>query len=112
MKRLQAIRELSAGPRSVLFLLDEILRGTNSHDRRIGAEAVIRALLANGAIGMVSTHDLALAEIVAQLESKAANVHFEDQIADGKVSFDYRLRPGVVPRGNGLVLLRLLGFEV
>jgi hypothetical protein len=112
LKRLQAIRELSAGPRPVLFLLDEILRGTNSHDRRIGAEAVIRALLANGAIGMVSTHDLALAEIVEQLGARAANVHFEDQIADGRVSFDYRLRPGVVPRGNGLVLLRLLGFEV
>jgi DNA mismatch repair ATPase MutS len=61
---------------------------------------------------MESTHDLALAEIVDQLRAHAANVHFEDQIADGRVSFDYRLRPGVVPRGNGLALLRLLGFEV
>jgi DNA mismatch repair ATPase MutS len=112
LKRLRAIRDLTAGSRPVLFLLDEILRGTNSHDRRVGAEAVIRALLARGAIGMVSTHDLALAEIVDQLRAHAANVHFEDQIADGRVSFDYRLRPGVVPRGNGLALLRLLGFEV
>jgi DNA mismatch repair ATPase MutS len=112
LKRLRAIRDLTAGPRPVLFLLDEILRGTNSHDRRVGAEAVIRALMANGAIGMVSTHDLALAEIVDRLGPRAANVHFEDQLADGKVSFDYQLRPGVVPRGNGLVLLRLLGFEV
>lgn len=110
--RLQAIREMTRGSSPVLFLLDEILRGTNSHDRRAGAQAVIEALLAGGAIGLVSTHDLALAEIVDRLGTRGANVHFEDQIADSKVSFDYRLRPGVVPRGNGLVLLRLLGFEV
>ena len=112
IRRLQSIREWTAGSLPVLFLLDEVLRGTNSHDRRIGAEAVIDALLRGGAIGMVSTHDLALAEIVDRLGAKAANVHFEDQIADGQVRFNYRLRPGVVPRGNGLVLLRLLGFEV
>jgi len=112
IRRLHAIREWTKGPLPVLFLLDEILRGTNSHDRRIGAEAVIVALLNNGAIGMVSTHDLALAEIVDRLGPRAANVHFEDQIQDGAMTFDYRLRPGVVPRGNGLVMLRLLGFEV
>jgi hypothetical protein len=112
IRRLQAIRELTKGSRSVLFLLDEILRGTNSHDRRIGAEAVIQSLLQAAAIGMVSTHDLALAEIVDRLGPRAANVHFEDQLVDGQVKFDYRLRPGVVPRGNGLVLLRLLGFDV
>lgn len=112
VRRLQAIREWTKGPRPVLFLLDEILRGTNSHDRRIGAEAVIAALLENGAIGMVSTHDLALAEIVDRLGDRAANVHFEDQVTDGRMTFDYRLRSGVVPRGNGLVMLRLLGFEV
>lgn len=112
IRRLQAIREWSKGPIPVLFLLDEILRGTNSHDRRVGAEAVIRVLLESGGIGMVSTHDLTLAEIVEQLGPKAANVHFEDQLVDGKIQFDYQLRSGVVPRGNGLVLLRLLGFEV
>jgi hypothetical protein len=112
IRRLQAIRDLAGGSLPVLFLLDEILRGTNSHDRRIGAEAVVQALLDRGAIGMVSTHDLALAEIVDRLGPTAANVHFEDQLKDGQVTFDYRLRPGVVPRGNGIVLLRLLGFEV
>ena len=112
LRRLKAIRDLTEGPLPVLFVLDEILRGTNSHDRRIGAEAVILALLKNGAIGLVSTHDLALAEIVDRLGPRAANVHFEDQLVEGRVSFDYQLLPGVVPRGNGLVLLRLLGFEV
>lgn len=112
IRRLQAIREWAAVSRPLLFLLDEILRGTNSHDRRVGAEAVIDALLQRGAIGMVSTHDLALAEIVDRLGPRAANVHFEDELTDGQVRFDYRLRPGIVPRGNGLVLLRLLGFDV
>jgi len=112
IRRLQSIREWTAGPLPVLFLLDEVMRGTNSHDRRIGAAAVINALLSGGAIGIVSTHDLALAEIADRLGPRAANVHFEDQMIDGQVRFDYQLRPGVVPRGNGLVLLRLLGFEV
>jgi len=112
IRRLQAIRDWSKGPVPSLFLLDEILRGTNSHDRRVGAEAVIRVLLEGGGIGMVSTHDLTLAEIVEQLGPKAANVHLEDQLVHGQLQFDYRLRAGVVPRGNGLVLLRLLGFEV
>jgi hypothetical protein len=112
IQRLRAICDLAAGPLPVLFLLDEILHGTNSHDRRIGAEAVIRDLLAKGAIGLITTHDLALAEIAEGSGLPAANVHFEDQLADGRISFDYRLRPGTVPRGNGLALMRLLGFEV
>ena len=112
IQRLKEVRDLTAGPVPVLFLLDEVLRGTNSHDRRVGAEAVVKRLLQGGAIGLVSTHDLALAEMVDRLGPKAANVHFEDQCEDNRLMFDYRLRPGVVPRGNGLVLMRLLGFEV
>ena len=98
--------------RRCCFLLDEILHGTNSHDRRLGAEAVIEKLLKQGAIGLITTHDLALSAIADRLERRAVNAHFEDQLVDGRISFDYRLRPGVVPKGNGLVLMRLLGFEV
>ena len=112
IQRLRGIRDLAAGPTPVLFLLDEILHGTNSHDRRVGAEAVIANLLERHAIGLITTHDLALAEIADRLEPRAANVHFEDQLVDGRITFDYRLRPGVVPKGNGLVLMRLLGFKV
>jgi DNA mismatch repair ATPase MutS len=112
IQRLRGIRDLAAGPTPVLFLLDEILHGTNSHDRRVGAEAVIANLLEQHAIGLITTHDLALAEIADRLEPRAANVHFEDQLVDGHITFDYRLRPGVVPKGNGLVLMRLLGFKV
>ena len=96
----------------MLFLLDEILHGTNSHDRRIGAEAVVRSLVARGAIGLVTTHDLALAQIADDLGARAANVHFEDQVEDGAMHFDYRMRPGVVTRSNALALMRAVGLEV
>ena len=104
--------ELTTGASPVLFLLDEILHGTNSHDRRIGAEAVVRNLVARGAIGLVTTHDLALAQIAEDLGTKAANVHFEDQVEDGVMRFDYRMRPGVVTRSNALALMRAVGLEV
>jgi hypothetical protein len=112
LTRLRAVFDLAGGRLPVLFLLDEILHGTNSQDRRAGAEAVIGGLLQRGAIGIATTHDLALAEIAERIKPRAANVHFEDQVVDGRIRFDYRLRPGVVPKGNGLVLMRLLGFEV
>jgi DNA mismatch repair ATPase MutS len=112
IRRLRAVVGLTDAPRPVLFLLDEILHGTNSHDRRIGAEAVVRSLVARNAIGLVTTHDLALARIADELAPRAANVHFEDQIVDGRMSFDYRMRPGVVTRSNALELMRAVGLEV
>ncbi|MCG8448265.1 MAG: hypothetical protein MI725_01630 [Pirellulales bacterium] len=96
----------------VLFLLDEILHGTNSHDRLVGARGVIHTLLETGAIGMVTTHDLALSDMVTELQQPARNVHFCDQWQDEKMTFDYRIREGVVPKGNALSLMRLLGLEV
>jgi DNA mismatch repair ATPase MutS len=109
--RLRQIVEL-ASKQSALFLLDELLSGTNSHDRRIGAEAVIRALLLRGAIGLVTTHDLALTQIRNEFGDTAVNVHFEDQIDNGHISFDYRLKPGVVERSNALELMRIVGLEI
>jgi hypothetical protein len=111
--RLREILDLArAGPLPVLFLLDEILAGTNSHDRRIGAEGVIRGFLERGAIGLVTTHDLALAEIAESLAPRAANVHFEDHLEDGRIAFDYRLREGIVRKSNALALMRAVGLEV
>ncbi|MBS0663157.1 MAG: DNA mismatch repair protein MutS [Verrucomicrobia bacterium] len=109
--RLRQIVEL-AGARPALFLLDELLSGTNSHDRRIGAEAVVRTLLQRGAIGLVTTHDLALTRIEEEFGGAAVNVHFEDRLEDGRVSFDYRLKPGIVTRSNALELMRIVGLEV
>jgi hypothetical protein len=109
--RIRQVLEMSAhGP--LLYLLDEVLAGTNSHDRRIGAEAIVRGLVERGAIGLVSTHDLALAQIAESLAPRAANVHFEDHLEDGKVVFDYRMRPGVVTKSNALELMRSVGIEV
>lgn len=97
---------------AVLFLLDEILSGTNSHDRRIGAEAVMRGLVNAGAIGLVTTHDLALATIAEQLGDRAVNAHFDDRFDEGALHFDYRLKPGVVRTSNALALMRSIGIEV
>ncbi|HEV7766847.1 MAG TPA: DNA mismatch repair protein MutS [Thermoanaerobaculia bacterium] len=109
--RIRQVLEMSKeGP--LLYLLDEVLAGTNSHDRRIGAEAIVRGLVERGAVGLVSTHDLALAQIAESLSPRAANVHFEDHIEDGRVVFDYRMRPGVVTKSNALALMRSVGIEV
>jgi DNA mismatch repair ATPase MutS len=110
--RIRGIVEQARGPVPVLFLLDEILHGTNSHDRRIGAEAIVRSLVEAGAIGLVTTHDLALTELVPELGSRAANVHFADTIENGQMVFDYRMRAGVVARSNALALMRAVGLEV
>jgi DNA mismatch repair ATPase MutS len=96
----------------VLFLFDELLEGTNSKDRRIGAEGLLRALVARGAIGIVTTHDLALTEITAALGSAVTNAHLQDYVEDGRMRFDYKLRPGVVARSNALELMRLIGLQV
>ena len=110
--RLKQIVELTNEQLPLLFLLDEILSGTNSHDRRIGAEAVVRSLVKRGAIGLVTTHDLALTRIADDLEERAGNVHFEDRLENGKMIFDYRMQPGVVQRSNALELMRAVGIEV
>ena len=109
--RSRRIVEDARGPVPLLFLLDEILHGTNSHDRRIGAEAVVRALVGHGAIGLVTTHDLALTELPAKLDG-VVNVHFEDRLEHGRMTFDYRMRPGVVEHSNALALMRAIGLDV
>lgn len=110
--RLRDIAALAASGEPVLFLLDELLSGTNSHDRAIGARGVLLGLLDRGAVGMVTTHDLALTTIAVELGQRAANWHFEDALVDGKLEFDYRLKPGVVRRSNALELMKAVGLEV
>lgn len=110
--RIRTIVEAARGPVPMLFLLDEILHGTNSYDRRIGAEGIVRALAGIGAIGFVTTHDLALTELPSMLGQAAVNMHFEDRLEDGKMIFDYRMRPGVVEHSNALALMRAIGLDV
>lgn len=112
IQRLKSVVDLTRQERPVLFLLDEILSGTNSHDRRHGAEAVIRSLVDSSALGLVTTHDLTLTKIVDSLDGRAVNMHFEDQITDGQMTFDYQLRTGVVERTNAIELMRMMGLDV
>ena len=109
--RLRKICDLAEGGLPVLFLLDELLQGTNSKDRMAGAEGVVQALLERGAIGLISTHDLALTGI-GGAAGRLYNVHLQDEIADGKMKFDYTLRDGVVTKSNGIELMRLIGLKV
>jgi len=108
--RLRDLVRIADGPVPLLFLLDEILHGTNSHDRRLGAAAVVSGLVQRGAIGLVTTHDLSLSEVAHDPAVGAANVHFEDRLEDGQMRFDYRVRPGVVRTSNALALMRTLGL--
>jgi len=112
LRRLRAVLDLLDGPLPLLFLLDEILPGTNSHDRLTGAEAIIRRLLAGQAIGLVTTHDLELTRVVDHLAPAACNVHFADQVVADTLQFDYRVRPGVVQSSNALALMRSLGLNI
>jgi DNA mismatch repair ATPase MutS len=113
--RLRTLFDLAgrgSGGSSLLFLLDELLQGTNSNDRRIGAEGIVHALLNRGAIGLVTTHDLALAEIVVSLKAQLSNVHFQEDFQNGRMHFDYKLREGLVTKSNGLALMRSIGLNV
>jgi len=111
IKRVRQVIDVSAS-QPTLFLLDEILQGTNSRDRRIGTEGILRMLLRNGALGMVTTHDLALTSLEEVFPGRLHNVHFQEKLEDDKLSFDYRLRPGVVTTSNGIELMRSIGIDV
>ncbi len=110
--RLRQIMDLALEKPPLLFLLDEILHGTNSADRLIGAEAIVRGFLDRGAIGLVTTHDLALTRIADQPGSSMENIHFQDHIEDGRIAFDYRVHTGVVQKSNAIALMRAVGLDV
>ena len=113
-KVVDAAEAPDASPRT-LYLLDEILQGTNSAERQIAARTILRRLLASGAVGAVTTHDLALAD-ADDLTARAVAVYFTESVADAgrdaeKLVFDYRLRPGIATSTNALRLLGLVGLD-
>jgi hypothetical protein len=112
LDRLRQIMSLANEGLPVLFLLDELLHGTNSHDRYIGGQALLRAFAMRGAIGVVTTHDLSITDIPLDLKSIVRNTHFEDRIEDDRMVFDYVLRDGAVTRSNALELMRSIGLDV
>lgn len=105
------IAEADAAP-PILFLLDELLRGTNARARHRGARAVVLHLLARRAMGIVATHDIALSELEEELDGRVKNFHFTDVLIEGEMTFDYRLRRGVVQTSNALRLLAMAGVDV
>jgi DNA mismatch repair ATPase MutS len=114
LQRLKGVIDLAHEPASppVLFLLDEILHGTNSRERIIGACAVVRELLSSGALGAVSTHDLGITALERELPGSVENAHFEEQVQGDTMTFDYVLRPGIVQSSNALRLMRAVGIAV
>jgi hypothetical protein len=112
IEKLQAICSLAHQPGlPVLFLLDEVLQGTNSNDRLIGAQGITHDLISSGAIGILTTHDLSLTAI-DNGDGAIENHHFQDAIVDSKMQFDFLLRDGVVTRSNGIELMWLIGLRV
>ena len=110
--RLRQIMDVADTGQAVLFLLDEVLSGTNSHDRRVGATAIVQGLLRTDAIGLITTHDLALASIEGDVNTRIVNVHFEERMDGTQMLFDYKLKPGIVTRSNALELMRAVGLNV
>ena len=97
---------------TLLFLLDEILHGTNTRERLIGARAILRELLARHAMGAVSTHDLGLGDLEEEMPGQVKNIHFEEQVVGELMSFDYKLRQGIVQSSNALRLMKIVGLDV
>jgi hypothetical protein len=112
ISRIRRVADLAGRQPAPLFLLDELFQGTNSHDRKIGAEALLLNLIDRGAIGLTTTHDLALTAIADQSGGRAVNVHFEDELKDGELIFDYRMKPGPVTHSNALALMKAVGLPV
>jgi hypothetical protein len=110
--RIREIANTARGPVPLLFLLDELFHGTNSHDRLAGASGVLRSLIEHGAIGLITTHDLALTALADTLAPAAVNVHFEDRFEGGEIHFDYRVKAGPVTRSNAIALMRAVGLDV
>ena len=110
--RLRALVDMARGPVPLLFLLDELFHGTNARDRLDGAHGVLRFLLRLRAVGLITTHDPALADLADRLAPAAVNAHFEEQFADGEMTFDYRLRPGRSTGANALALMAAIGLDV
>jgi MutS domain V len=108
----QLMMGMSNGLQPLLFIIEEILHGTNSHDRLIGAEAILTKLVEKGAVGLVTTHDLSLTNLTKKLGPRAMNVYFECHLNNGQMEFDYILRQGIAGNSNAIELMRSIGIEV
>jgi DNA mismatch repair ATPase MutS len=111
VERLRETIHCASAGKPVLFLIDEILSGTNSGDRRMVARSVIEALVAAGAVGALSTHDLALTDIADTAGLRGVNVHMESENPEDPLDFDYLVKPGVSLQANALAIVRMMGIH-
>jgi len=112
LARLKGIVDAANAGERVLFLLDEVLHGTNSRERNIGAKAVVMHLIDKGCIGAVSSHDLGLSDLAEESRGRVMNIHFQELVEGGKMTFDYKLKRGVVTSSNALRLMKMIGIDV
>ncbi len=112
LTRIKIVIEAAKEGKPILYLLDEIFRGTNSKDRILGTKAIIRMLSGLPTLGLVTTHDLELAVLAEANPRLIKNYHFEDQISDGEIKFDYRLKSGVSTSTNAIALMKMVGIHV
>lgn len=112
LKRIKIIIEAAHLKAPLLFLLDEIFRGTNSRDRIAGARTVIKNLAQQNVIGFVTTHDLELGALAEECPEQISNFHFTDRIIDQTITFDYRLKVGISKTTNAIALMKMVGIEV
>lgn len=112
LKRLAMIIKESETNRNVFLLLDEILRGTNSNDRHIGSEALIRQLIQQGTTGIVATHDLSLSDLEKELPDNIDNYNFDVKIQGEELYFDYKLNKGICKSLNASILMKKMGIKV
>ena len=113
VKRLKALLEAlqAPDPRPLFFLIDEIFRGTNNRERLLGSRAYIRQLSGKNGVGVIATHDLELVQLATELE-QVNNYHFRDAVENGRMIFDYTLRPGPSPTTNALKIMAQEGLPV
>jgi len=112
LKKLKQVIDAANAGEKILVLLDEILRGTNSHDRHIGAKALIRQLIQKQVVAIVATHDLALAEYALQFPAIISNFYFDVTVKGDDLSFDYRLKSGICNSMNASVMMKKIGIKL
>jgi DNA mismatch repair ATPase MutS len=112
LKKLQYIIENVNSHEKIFVLLDEILRGTNSLDRHTGSEALVKQLIKKEAVAMLATHDVELAQLQTTYQANIHNYHFDAQIANEELYFDYTLKEGICQSINASILMKKIGIEL
>ena len=112
LKKIKIILEAVNSGQHVLVLIDEMLRGTNTHDREKGSRALIRQLIHHGAVAVIASHDTGLSTIHADFPDVIDNYYFDSIIVGDEIRFDYKIKPGVCTQTNASYLMKKMGIEI